>query len=211
MNLTDMDITGLLDWAQSKGRNPPWRATRDLFKLAVAEILLQKTKADDVAGVWTDLVGIFPTPALLAAATNEDVREIVKGLGLGSQRTARLTAMARTWVDSSINGAKLSGLGSYGNAVLRLAAGTEPDSPPVDGNVARVVTRYYGLTFQRGEPRKKAAVKIIVQRLFSLRQHPNCKLRLLYALVDLGAGVCKPSKPSCHTCPLESKCTFVNV
>lgn len=203
-----MNINALLEWAQYEGRNPPWRATNDLYKLAVAEILLQKTQAANVVDVWVELVARFPTPSQLHFAGAKEIMEIVKPLGLGNQRTVRLTDMAKSWVDLGTIGARLSGLGSYGNGVVRLAAGMDPDYPPIDGNVARVVTRYYGLAFERGESRKKAAVKSIIENLFNTLEGPACKLRFLYGLVDLGAVVCRPSKPSCHSCPFEPGCAF---
>ena len=88
---------------------------------------------------------------------------------------------------------------------MQLASGDLPEFPPVDGNIARVVTRLGGLEFERGEPRKKpevrAAVATMTQGLTSFDA-----LETVYALVDLGALLCRPANPCCTSCPLRRAC-----
>lgn len=201
-------VDALVRWARSEGRNPAWRRLSDPYLLAVAEILLQKTKASDVEPVWRELTACLPTPASLAGASDEDVRRIVKGLGLGNQRTQRLKAMARAMVSADITAEILPGLGSYGFGVVRLAMGKDPTLLPVDGNIARVICRYCGLKFQRGEARKKREVRAAVAKLVETRKDAAGKLRALYGLVDLGESVCSPGRPSCAVCPLAKTCAF---
>lgn len=207
MTLQDKEIgDALLNWAEDSGRNPPWRRVSDLYLLAVAELLLQKTKATDVEPVWTELTSRFPTVASLARARDDDIRKVIEVLGLGRQRTERLKAMA-TAMMSSCEIDALPGLGPYGSAVVSLSAGAEPRNVPVDGNIARVVCRYQGLRFERGEPRKKRQVREAVENFLSGEEDSARKLRLVYALVDLGEGVCR-RKPTCPVCPLARTCSF---
>jgi A/G-specific adenine glycosylase len=196
--------SSLLVWASREGRNPPWRKVDDAYQLAVAEILLQKTKSSDAESVWCHLTSSFPTSLELASASDEEVRTIVGHIGLGIQRTRRLKAMAAAMAHG---GKETPGLGPYGSAVVELAGGREPKSTPVDGNIARVITRYYGLVFERGEPRKKNLVRQAVARMIG-RRRPARSLRVVYALVDLGAAVCRPRNPACSECPLLGGCRY---
>jgi len=199
-------VDALLNWAEASGRNPPWRSVSEPYLLAVAELLLQKTKASDVEPVWTELTSRFPTAASLAEAQDDDIRKAIVALGLGRQRTGRLKAMA-TAMMSSRDFDALPGLGPYGSAIVSLSVGRGPHKVPVDGNIARVVCRYHGLRFERGEPRKKSQVREAVETLLSGQEDSGGKLRLVYALVDLGAGVCGRT-PSCQVCPLAATCSF---
>jgi A/G-specific adenine glycosylase len=199
----------LLQWAAQAGRRPPWRSTQDGYALAVAEILLQKTKGADAEPVWQEVLARYPTPQTLANAGIEEVRQVIARLGLGTQRAARLKAMAKALSTSGTAG-KVPGLGPYGSAVLALAQGREPVTPPVDGNIARVICRLFGFRFERGEPRKKPEVKQAVAALLATQQTPGRKLALVYALVDLGAAACTPNKPACAGCPVSPWCAFVH-
>jgi A/G-specific adenine glycosylase len=194
-------------WGAARGRLPPWRLSRDPYALAAAEILLQKTRGEDVEPVWEALMSAYSVPAKLAEADDEEVRGIVAVLGLGSQRVQRLKRMAQA-MHGREHYARLPGLGAYGSAVLALTGGRCPDTPPVDGNIARVICRSLGLSFARGEPRKKPEVKRAVARLLHEQETPAAKLDVVYGLVDLGATVCTPHSPDCSSCPLSDCCAF---
>ena len=176
----------------------------------MAEVLLQKTKADDVIQVWRELFARYQTPVALFQASDCEVHMIVECLGLGRQRTARLKSLARSWDSFWTSSSSLNGLGPYGTAIVQLTVGLDVTTAPVDGNIARIMTRYYGFAFAKGEPRKKPEVKQVVTKILERTAKPEEKLKVLYALVDLGSVVCKPSKPSCSTCPLVLSCMFAN-
>jgi A/G-specific adenine glycosylase len=197
----------LIRWAEANGRSPPWRRTRSIYRLAVAEILLQKTKAGDAEPVWRDLLGAYPTPNALAQARRSSIRKLVKRLGLGDQRAERLKGMAQ-WLAAGRVPEQAPGIGPYGAGILALVQGHRPERPPVDGNVARVISRYKHLTFKRGEARKKSEVAVAVNEMLGRARRYREKLAIAYALVDLGAAVCKPFKPSCFECPLRLSCAF---
>jgi A/G-specific adenine glycosylase len=199
------DARKLLDWAASDGRQMPWRSSSDPYALAVAEILLQKTRAESVRPVWSRVLATYPDRSSLAAASEEDVGSIVGILGLRRQRSARLIAMARSLDSGSPVPA---GIGPYGAAVLALSRHEQPADAPVDGNIARIVCRVAGLSFPRGEPRKKREVKENVRSALGCAGTARMQLRILYALIDLGANVCTPRSPSCAQCPLRSACRY---
>ncbi len=204
-------IADLLAWAEVRGRRPPWRAYPELFGLAIAEVLLQKTKADAVVAPWRDCIRVFSTPQSLAEAPDWQVHKIVKHLGLGFQRTARLKAMAKSWENLWNSKSPLPGLGPYGSGIVRWASGLQDAAVPIDGNIARVFRRYYRFKFEKGEARKKPAIIDAVQHALEEAGSPQGKLMLIYGLVDLGAIVCRPSKPSCDQCPLRLGCLSSSV
>jgi A/G-specific adenine glycosylase len=201
-------IDPLLRWAEMAGRRPPWRTAAGPYLLAVAEVLLQKTKAEHVEPVWRELSSRFPTATDLVQAADDEIRSIVAGLGLGNQRTQRLKAMAGAMTGVGGATSSLPGLGPYGSSIVRLAMEQDLQSDPIDGNVARVMCRYQGLSFERGEPRKKREVRASVAALLQTQEDSTGKLRVLYALVDLGEAVCKPGRPNCRACPLATTCAF---
>lgn len=200
----------LVRWEEHNARQHPWRATSSPYQLAVAEVLLQKTKATDVEPVWHRLVARFNSASDLAEANDDEVLGIAGCLGLGLQRTRRLKMMARAVERGEDLTSKIPGLGPYGSAIVLLSLGLQPRSVPVDGNVARVICRHSGFSFDRGEPRKKPEVKRAVQELMDTQRSPSRKLAVIYALVDLAEGICKPRMPSHLHCPLLSTCLLVN-
>lgn len=206
MSKASLEVQELLAWAEKNGRQPPWRESTEPFGLALAEVLLQKTKANDVEEVWREVFARFPTPSSLSKAPDDEVYKIIGHLGLGRQRTARLKAMARSWESLWTSKSSLLGLGPYGTAIVRFTVGLEDNAVPIDGNIARVVSRYYGFKFEKGELRKKPTVRNAVREALEGAGGPETKLKLLYGLVDLGATVCKPFKPICAKCPLRLSC-----
>ena len=193
-------LGALLEWHRTSQRRLPWRRRPNLFSLVVAEILLQKTRADDVEPVWRDMLRKYPAPSNLAEASIAEIYQTVQHLGLGKQRAARLKAAAT----SIVGGAdQIDGLGSYGRGIVDLALGSEVSTAPVDGNIARVMTRLLNLSFSRGEARKKREVSRAVEN-FAAPARPT--LGIVYALIDLGALVCLPRCPRCAECPLQPDC-----
>ena len=193
----------LVPWAAGHGRQYPWRRTVG-YPLAVAEILLQKTRGDAIESTWHDLIRRYPTPAHLARANVPYLERMVASLGLRHQRAARLKGMARSW--TAFAGDRVpAGLGPYGAAIVRLSLNKRPDTAPVDGNIARVVTRFHGWSFDRGEPRKKPETRNAVSQLIG-RRKPENATKIIYALVDLGATVCLPRSPNCSVCPIRREC-----
>lgn len=201
----EMDVArrDVLAWGRAHGRRFQWRDNTSVYCLAVAEILLQKTKGPDVEGVWEHFLSAYPSPWELRDAPEDDVRGLVGKLGLGKQRTSRLKRMAAGLIEGIY---PLPGLGTYGTGVLDLSSGRRPTRPPIDGNVARVLQRWIGMTIDRGEPRKNKVIVQLMSELLAMTTRPGEGLALLYGLVDLGAEVCKPRAPFCISCPLRTTC-----
>lgn len=186
----------------SFGRSFPWRDSRDPYRLAVAEVLLQKTKAPDAEPVWSAVIERYPTAIALDRADPTDVHAVVASLGLGLQRTGRLQRAARAIVTNEAT----PRLGPYGDAMVAMSLGNATQSAPIDGNVARVVQRVLGLKWDRGEPRKKPELRSGAWTLLESSGDAGERLRFMYGLLDFGATVCTARRPQCGSCPLASAC-----
>ena len=201
-----IDARALRRWAQRHGRSFPWRSCSG-YPLAVAEVLLQKTRGEAIEDVWRAVVKRYPSPEALARSRTGPLERTVSPLGLGQQRAGRLRAMVKEWPALLSGAGKVRGLGPYGQAITRLSLDLPPATTPVDGASARVITRYFGLAFARGEPRKKPEVRAAVAMLLA-RSRSRTALATVLALVDLGATLCKPRRPACDQCPLHSGCAY---
>ncbi len=168
----------LLTWYAWKGRDLPWRRTRDPYAILVSEVMLQQTQAARVVPRYLEWLERWPTVESLAAATVGDVIRAWQGLGYNRRavnlhRAARLVA-EQGWPEDLTD---LPGVGRYtADAVARFAFGLPV--LPVDVNVTRVLERT-GAAFR-----------------------PDCA----QALMDLGATVCLARVPRCDECPLASAC-----
>jgi A/G-specific adenine glycosylase len=195
----------VLDWFGRAGRDLPWRATRDPYRVLVAEVLAQQTQAARAAAAWPRFLERFPDVAALAAATPAEVLRAWQGLGY-NRRALALRAAARAvverggWPDTVAGLAALPGIGPYtARAVACFALGLEV--APVDTNVARVLAR--ALTgADPGELGPAAR-----QRLADAAVPPGRAWEWSSALMDVGALHCRP-RPRCQDCPLEPRCRW---
>jgi A/G-specific adenine glycosylase len=168
----------LLAWSRERGRDLPWRRTRDPYAILVSEVMLQQTQAARVVPRWLAWLERWPSVESLASAPTADVIRAWQGLGynrraLNLQRAARVVA-ERGWPEELV---ELPGVGPYtADAVACFAFGLPV--LPVDVNVRRVQER-------TGE-----------------RFDHTCA----QALMDLGATVCIARVPRCEACPLASAC-----
>jgi A/G-specific adenine glycosylase len=168
----------LLAWYARRGRDLPWRRTRDPYAILVSEVMLQQTQVDRVVPRYERWLALWPTVQALATASPAEV--IVEWQGLGYNRRAlALHRAARHVARHGWPGdlTDLPGVGPYTAAALRCFAFGE-DVLPRDVNVERVTRR-------TRHPFSGAAAQ---------------------ALMDLGATICLARIPRCGACPLEDRC-----
>jgi A/G-specific adenine glycosylase len=195
----------VLDWFGRAGRDLPWRATRDPYRVLVAEVLAQQTQAARAAAVWPRFLERFPDVAALAAATPAEVLRAWQGLGhnrraLALRATAQAVVERGGWPDTVEGLAALPGIGPYtARAVACFALGHQV--APVDTNVARVLAR--ALTGDDPGGLGPAAR----QRLADAAMPPGRAWEWSSALMDVGALHCRP-RPRCQECPLEARCRW---
>lgn len=191
----------MLAWGGPRLRDLPWRATRDPWRILVAEVMLQQTQASRVVPRWEAFCSEFPTPAALAAASLGDALRQWQGLGY-PRRARNLHDAASAMVEH--HGARvpdrlddllaLPGVGPY-TARAVLAFAYQRDVAVVDTNIARVLARAAG---ERMTTRTvQAAADALVPRGQGWAWNQS--------LMDLGATVCRPV-PRCADCPVGGGC-----
>jgi A/G-specific adenine glycosylase len=195
----------VLDWFGRAGRGLPWRATRDPYRVLVAEVLAQQTQAARAAAAWPRFLERFPDVAALAAATPAEVLRAWQGLGYNRRALAlRATAQAVVerggWPDTVEGLAALPGIGPYTARAVACFA-LELQVAPVDTNVARVLAR----ALTGGDPSQLGPAAR--QRLADAAMPPGRAWEWSSALMDVGALHCRP-RPHCRGCPLEPRCRW---
>ncbi|MHB8632871.1 MAG: A/G-specific adenine glycosylase [Thermoplasmatota archaeon] len=187
----------LMAWYAENRRDLPWRRTRDPYAILVSECMLQQTRVAVALPHYGRWMERFPTLQHLADAPEDDVLAAWSGLGY-YRRARNLHEAARRMVAGGVPShakalRELPGIGPYtAGAVASIAFGE--NVPAVDGNVVRVLGRFYGL--ERGEIDGKAAA-------LAKRTHDPGTWN--QALMEFGALVCTP-RPHCDSCPLAKRC-----
>lgn len=206
----------LLAWFRRHKRDLPWRRTRDPYRIWLSEVMLQQTQVATATPYYERFVRRFPDVAALADAPLDDV--LAEWAGLGYYRRARLLhAGAQAVVrdhggvvpsDPASFGA-LPGVGRYTmGAVLSLGFGAA--LPVLDGNVARVLSRWAALPLAVKRPtdakRLWAMAEALVPGTGDGRGTHREAGAWNEALMELGATVCTPRAPACPRCPVAKWC-----
>jgi A/G-specific adenine glycosylase len=195
----------VLAWFAEAGRDLPWRATRDPYRVLVAEVLAQQTQAARAAAAWPRFLERFPDGATLAAAAPAEVLRAWQGLGynrraLALHRTARAVQERGGWPDTVEELAALPGIGPYTARAVACFA-LEHRVAPVDTNVARVLAR----SLTGADPAQLTPAAR--QRLADLAMPEGQPWAWSSALMDVGALHCRP-RPRCQGCPLAPSCRW---
>jgi A/G-specific adenine glycosylase len=195
----------VLAWFAQAGRDLPWRATRDPYRVLVAEVLAQQTQAARAAAAWPRFLERFPDTATLAAAAPAEVLRAWQGLGynrraLALHRTAQAVEERGGWPDTVEGLAALPGVGPYTARAVACFALEQPVAP-VDTNVARVLAR----SLAGADPAQ--LTQAARQRLADQATPRDQPWGWSSALMDVGALHCRP-RPRCHGCPLEPSCRW---
>jgi A/G-specific adenine glycosylase len=194
----------LLRWYDAKRRDLPWRRTQDPYQIWVSEIMLQQTRAQAVIPYYETFLDRFPTAAVLARASEEEVLACWSGLGYYS-RARNLHKAAR-----SMDGAfpreysairQLPGVGDYTAAAIASIAFGLPHAA-VDGNVMRVIARVTNDAADTGSANTRTRFQQIARQWLDTRR-PGA---FNQAVMELGATVCLPRTPQCPLCPVVSLC-----
>ena len=196
----------LLQWFASNGRDLPWRHTRDPYQIWLSEVILQQTRIDQGRDYWLRFVSRWPTVDKLAQATEDEVLRQWQGLGYYS-RARNLHAAARQVValgafPTTLDGLrKLKGVGDYtAAAIASFAFGQR--AAVVDGNVYRVLSRFFGIDTPINTTEGKHLFAALAAELLPDARCDDYN----QALMDFGATQCTPAAPRCDDCPLADAC-----
>ena len=203
----------LIKWFRKNGRELPWRQTRDPYAIWLSEIILQQTRIEQGRPYWERFMRRWPTVEALAAATEDEVLREWQGLGYYS-RARNLHAAARQIVaaggfPTTLEGIRaLKGVGDYTAAAIASFAFHLP-AAVVDGNVYRVLSRYYGISTPINTTEGKKTFAALAQNLLLPALNREGEGADLYnqAIMDFGALQCTPQSPRCLSCPLMETCT----
>ncbi len=204
--------TRLLKWYPISGRHFPWRnKTITNYQKVIAEVLLQRTKAETVSKFYVQFIQDFTNWKSLAETDVAIIEEYLKPIGLYRQRSVRLQNLAKEMVK---RGGRLPRdredlesipfMGQYIANAVELVVFNEP-SPLVDVNMARVIERFFG-------PRKMADIRFdpyLQDLAYKIVNHKDAKY-LNWAILDFAATICIARTPKCSQCFLNQKCKYYN-
>jgi A/G-specific adenine glycosylase len=200
--------TQLHNWFRAHRRELPWRASRDPYRIWVAEIMLQQTRIAAVLPYYDRFLEKFPTVDSLAAAPRREILRLWSGLGYYS-RARNLHAASKEIVahhdgkfpralDAAL---ELPGIGRYTAAAV-LSIAYEVPLAVLDGNVARVLARLGAIRGDLRATRRWQTLAAMAQHLLASQSPGDWN----QALMELGETTCTPQSPRCAACPVSRWC-----
>jgi A/G-specific adenine glycosylase len=199
----------MLEWYQYNGRNFPWRENSlSQYQLIIAEVFLQRTRAETVSAFYPTFLVKYPNWDELSYATEKELQEALKPLGLNNQRGTRLFNLAQEmkrrkgqFPNDRSEVEDMPMMGQYLTNAYELYF-LKKRVPLLDVNMARVVERIFG-------PRKKVDIRFdryLQDLAYQIVDHKDAK-ELNWAILDYAALVCKPI-PYCEECIFVSDCLY---
>lgn len=204
-----MDFNKILtNWYSINKRDLPWRKTQDPYYIWLSEIILQQTQVKQGLPYYKAFVEKFPSIFDLANASEDSVLKLWQGLGYYS-RARNLHHSAKIVVEDFAGVfpvdykdlIKLKGVGDYTASAISSICVDAPNAV-VDGNVYRVLSRYFGIHTPINSTQGIKEFKIVAQKLLPKRNIGDYN----QAIMEFGARQCKPKNPDCNVCPLNTSC-----
>lgn len=198
----------LINWYSVNKREMPWRKTVNPYYIWLSEIILQQTQVKQGLPYYEAFVKKYPTIFKLADATEQEVLKLWQGLGYYSR--ARNLHTTAKHIAYNLNGQfpnnykdllKLKGVGDYTASAIASFAFNEVEAV-VDGNVYRVLSRYFGINTPINSTQGIKEFKALATSLIDKKQPATFN----QAIMEFGAIQCKPKNPYCVICPLSDSC-----
>jgi len=200
-------------WYSIYKRDLPWRNTHNPYLIWLSEIILQQTRIDQGLAYYNRFAAEFATISAMANASEDQILKLWQGLGYYSR--ARNLHFTAKYIQQNYNGVfpkdyhsilSLKGIGEYTAAAIA-SISFNSEYPAVDGNVYRVLSRYFGISEPIDTEKGKKTFADLAKELIK-GTNPGMHNQ---ALMEFGALQCTPKKPDCVQCPLYEKCyAFLN-
>lgn len=193
----------LVSWFEISGRSFPWRLWRDPYRIAIAELMLQRTCASAVSKVVVEFISKYPDWWAIANVDLCQLEADLAVLGLQHRRARVMSALAKSMISGHPLDLDARGIGQY---IFRAIQVGTIDAPlaMLDTNFSRILKRVFTGPWKsdlRHDPRLQALAKRTIEAGLSPRITN-------WAIMDIGATVCRPRKPVCGRCPLATLCHF---
>ncbi len=198
----------LSNWYSINKKNFPWRETKNPYHIWLSEIILQQTQIKQGLPYYNAFVTKFPSVFDLAKAEEKQILKLWQGLGYYSR--ARNLHYTAKYIANELNGIfpksykellKLKGVGDYtASAIASICY--EEHTAVVDGNVYRLLSRYFGIETPINSSQGTKEFKTLAQKLLPQKDIGDYN----QAVMEFGSRQCKPKNPDCNVCPLYKKC-----
>lgn len=198
----------LITWYLQNKRDLPWRSTTNPYHIWLSEIMLQQTRVSQGLPYYLKFVETYPSIADLANASEDQVLKLWQGLGYYS-RARNLHTTAKV-ISNEMNGnfptnhndlMKLKGVGDYTASAIASICFSQPEAV-VDGNVYRVLSRFFGISTPINTTAGQKEFKLLAQQLINEDQPGTFN----QAIMEFGARYCVPQNPKCENCIFNEVC-----
>lgn len=203
----------LLAWFAKNHRPLPWKGERDPYKIWLSEIILQQTRVAQGLPYYQKFVEKYPIVRHLADAPEDEVLKLWEGLGYYTRArnlhsTAKLIAndLGGKFPDTYEGIRALKGVGDYTAAAIASFAFDLPYAV-LDGNVYRVLARFFGISTPTDAPSAKKEYAALAQALLDPARPGDFN----QAMMDFGAMHCTPQQPKCSVCPFQNQCVALQI
>ena len=202
----------LVTWYLQNKRDLPWRKSQNPYNIWLSEIILQQTRVDQGTAYYLKFVEHFPSVFELANASEEEVLKLWQGLGYYSR--ARNLHFSAKYIANDLKGVfpstynellQLKGVGDYTASAIASICFNKATAV-VDGNVYRVLARYFGIATPINSTAGIKEFKQLAQALLNAQDSGTHN----QAIMEFGARMCKPQNPDCRICPLQDSCVALS-
>ena len=199
----------ILAWYKENKRDLPWRTNKNPYRVWLSEVILQQTRVEQGMPYFLNFVERYPSLEDLAKASEDEVLKLWQGLGYYSR--ARNMLFTAKYVQSELGGVfpktakellQLKGVGTYTASAIASICFNEPVAV-VDGNVYRVLARYFGETLPINSTEGIKVFKELANTVMDKEQPGDYN----QAIMEFGSLQCSPVNPNCDSCPLSNSCS----
>jgi A/G-specific adenine glycosylase len=204
----------ITEWYEAHGdKHLPWRNTNSEWAVLIASFLLRKTTTAQVVKVYEEFLKRFPDPHAVLSASEDEVRELIKPLGIEHQRSRHFIELAKELV-KRFNGhvpcskeklKELPGVGDYIASEVLLTACNQPEVL-LDRNMIRVIERVFGVRSEKKRPHTDRALWFFAKAL--VPENPEEAKKFNFGVLDFARKVCRAGDPQCVTCPIKEHCQW---